>query len=67
MQQQHYFGDDSDICVGTHGYKAGSCLGHWKMHRDFLGIVFGVIGIGGAVLGIVVWRIRGRRLIVQGE
>ena len=32
-----------------------------------LGIIFGVIGIGGAVLGSVVWRIRRRRMLLLGE
>lgn len=32
-----------------------------------LGIVFGVIGIGGAVLGFVVWKIRRRRMVLLGE
>ena len=32
-----------------------------------LGMIFGVIGIGGAVLGFVVWRIRRRRRMLLGE
>ena len=31
------------------------------------GVVFGVVGIGGAGLGFVVWRMRRRRLILLGE
>ena len=32
-----------------------------------LGIIFGVIGIGGAVLGFVVWRMRRRRMTLLGQ
>ena len=32
-----------------------------------LGIVFGLIGVGGAGLGFVVWRIRRRRLMSQED